>query len=270
MAKLSNENIFVNIKELPQIGGIEGGDLLIVETEDGTNIMDFDDLVIDTYQTTFFGILTGNDLELSENIFDLREDLNTLTVTVDALGGTAFNSLSAQINSNIQSITALEAETETLQTDVQSLSDQVQNLSVGGFGIKAYGRVRIQAGVSASGSVSTFFPDDANCSLGMGSEPDPITPNTLRAYKHVGISQKIPGIGDVTPFVRIWDIIFPENIEIKYVDLQIASLQHSLGRRYDVSPPVQTGSNTWFVRVSAQVGATDTGNQSFFIRFAAF
>ncbi len=43
---INQEQKPVNIKELPQIGGIEPGDLLIVETEDGTNILDFDDLII--------------------------------------------------------------------------------------------------------------------------------------------------------------------------------------------------------------------------------
>jgi hypothetical protein len=258
MAKISNENIFVNIKELPQIGGIESGDLLIVETEDGTNIMDFDDLVIDTYQTTFYSVLTANDLALDNAIVELEEDLADLQITVDALGGTAFNALSAQIYANTVSITSLEASVETtnetitqIQTDVTTISAVVES-----GGIKAYGYV----GMSSGGAPTyiTSFTD-----LGKYN---------VQYYQHVRFSTTIPIVGSISPYLRVWNIVFARNIEINYVDIQLANISYSQSRRFDVSMPMlstnQTPNDTYYVSVSTQ--GPGTGDSGFKVRFSAF
>ena len=260
MATLSNENIFVNIKELPQIGGIERGDLLIVETEDGTNILDFDDLVIDTYQTTFYNILTGNDLELSNDVFDIRQDLNALTGTVDQLGATTFNELSSQINTNVRNISALQSVTTILSSNVIALSAEVNNLrtaALSGYPVKAFGEVLI-TGLNSGTGIQSFTP--------LLNTPTSITyqPDRQSTTARSGNS-----FTTITPSLRIWNIVFPASIgQINYVDLQISAFAWLDRRRASVSLPILSAGNTWYVSVSTQgPAAADT---DFRVRFSAF
>jgi len=46
MPCVDNKNLIYNIKELPETFSVAGGDLLLIETEEGTNILDYDNFVI--------------------------------------------------------------------------------------------------------------------------------------------------------------------------------------------------------------------------------
>ena len=46
-------NYYVNIKELPTVEQINPGDLLIIETEAGTSILDFSNFIVGFENTTF-------------------------------------------------------------------------------------------------------------------------------------------------------------------------------------------------------------------------
>lgn len=77
----------INIKQLPQINTIQGGDYLIVDTPDGTGIIDFADVVIDLEQTSFeptIVALTSEVIALSSEMQSLQsnlyDDLSTLVV----------------------------------------------------------------------------------------------------------------------------------------------------------------------------------------------
>jgi len=53
MASTTKNNLYVNIKELPIISDVNNGDFLIVETDVGTSIIDFQDFLITLDNTTF-------------------------------------------------------------------------------------------------------------------------------------------------------------------------------------------------------------------------
>lgn len=53
MASTTKNNLYVNIKELPVISDVNNGDFLIVETDVGTSIIDFQDFLITLDNTTF-------------------------------------------------------------------------------------------------------------------------------------------------------------------------------------------------------------------------
>jgi hypothetical protein len=257
MAKISNDNVFVNIKELPQVGGIESGDLLVVETEDGTNIIDFDDIIIDTYQTTFYSVLTANDLALDNSIVEIEQDLADLTVTVDQLGGSTFNALSAQINSNTASITALNVRTTASEGDITNLNTRVTTISAAqaSSGIKAYGFLNLTSGGSPNYVVSF-----ANYGPSL---------NILR-YEYVRRVSSIPIVGSISPSVRIWNIFFTPFVEVDYVDVQLGGLAYSGARRVWVSAPALSANNTWYVSVSTQGPDTSGADKDFKVRFSAF
>ena len=53
MASTKKNNLYVNIKELPIFSDVNTGDFLIVETDVGTSIIDFQDFLITLDNTTF-------------------------------------------------------------------------------------------------------------------------------------------------------------------------------------------------------------------------
>ena len=70
-----DNNVYINIKDLPQVFNITGGDYLVVENEQGTNIIDFKDVIITADQTSFSVGLSA--LESAVNI--LSSDLKTIS-----------------------------------------------------------------------------------------------------------------------------------------------------------------------------------------------
>ena len=66
---------YTNIKELPQVYNVTSGDFLIVENPQGTNIIDFKDVILPIEQTTFAGSLTS----INTNIQTLSSDLKVIS-----------------------------------------------------------------------------------------------------------------------------------------------------------------------------------------------
>jgi hypothetical protein len=64
----------IDIKQLPQINTVQDGDYFIVETPEGTGIIDFADVVIDLDQTTFEPTIVA----LTSEVIALSSDLQTL------------------------------------------------------------------------------------------------------------------------------------------------------------------------------------------------
>lgn len=75
--EIKGDNIYVNIKELPGLEQISSEDYLVVETETGTNILKYKNLVIQPENTTFYN-------EISEN----TTNITTLSTTLSAESGT--------------------------------------------------------------------------------------------------------------------------------------------------------------------------------------
>ena len=65
-----------NIKDLPQSDAIAGGDYFLIETTGGTQLLDFDNFVIDQDNTTFA-------VDLQTNVTSLSTQVETLTAAVD-------------------------------------------------------------------------------------------------------------------------------------------------------------------------------------------
>lgn len=70
---MAEEN--VNIKKLPKANEIKVGDLIILETPIGTNILDFEDFVISEDNTTFAPLFSA----YSDDIFSNRTNIQGLT-----------------------------------------------------------------------------------------------------------------------------------------------------------------------------------------------
>lgn len=85
MPCVDNKDLIYNIKELPETFSIGIGDLLIVETDEGTNIMDFNNFVIGLDNTTFGTTITQH----STDIASLSSEMDSLSSTVEEKVATA-------------------------------------------------------------------------------------------------------------------------------------------------------------------------------------
>ena len=87
MASTSTNSLYVNIKELPSINDINNGDFLIVETPDGTSIIDYQDFFITLQNTTFESTINNLQTDtqtLSSDLIDLENKLSPVYVTTTA------------------------------------------------------------------------------------------------------------------------------------------------------------------------------------------
>ena len=71
--------VFINIKNLPETDQINNGDYLIVETPAGTNILNFENFIITTANTTFSNLLSTNNVDNAANI---TTSINALSATI--------------------------------------------------------------------------------------------------------------------------------------------------------------------------------------------
>ena len=71
---MATTSLGIDIIQLPQINTIQGGDYLIVESPEGTGIIDFADVVIDLEQTSFAPTI----IALTSEVIALSSDLQTL------------------------------------------------------------------------------------------------------------------------------------------------------------------------------------------------
>ena len=85
MPCVDNKDLIYNIKELPETFSIGIGDLLLVETDEGTNIMDFNNFVIGLDNTTFGTTITQH----STDIASLSSEIDSLSATVEDKVATA-------------------------------------------------------------------------------------------------------------------------------------------------------------------------------------
>ena len=79
---------YVNIKELPPVDQINPGDLLIIETEAGTSILDFSNFIIGLENTTFSSIISTNVTDiatLQSQVNVINTELGIVTTTTGSL-----------------------------------------------------------------------------------------------------------------------------------------------------------------------------------------
>ena len=95
--------VFINIKNLPETDQINDGDFLIVETPAGTNIINFENFIITTANTTFSNLLSTNNVDNTQNI---NTSINALSTTISqtypkVYYGTAIVDLKLNISSSV-------------------------------------------------------------------------------------------------------------------------------------------------------------------------
>ena len=113
----NGKDIYINIKELPLINTVQPGDFFILETTQGTNIIDFSNVIIPPENTTFY-----NEIE------QLQADVSALS-TLAALQRALLISVSGVLDTKINSVCA---QMITLIDQVSSNLEQKAYLITGG------------------------------------------------------------------------------------------------------------------------------------------
>lgn len=103
----NGKDIYVNIKELPLVNEVQAGDFFIVETTQGTNIIDFSNIIIPPENTTFYG-----------EIQQLQTDVGGLS-TLFELQTALIQAVSTELDTKIESTSA------ELQTSIDSVSSNL-------------------------------------------------------------------------------------------------------------------------------------------------
>jgi hypothetical protein len=125
MACTNGTKTYVNIKELPEISDINNGDFLIVETPNGTNILDYQNFLVTLDNTTFGDLITTN----TTNIVTLSTDLASLSSSSATVSqfNTLNSAVTSQFNTLNSAVTALTSATATDTYAVFSLSGYNNN-----------------------------------------------------------------------------------------------------------------------------------------------
>lgn len=131
MACTNGTKTYVNIKELPEISDINNGDFLIVETPNGTNILDYQNFLVTLDNTTFGDLITTN----TTNIVTLSTDLATLSSTSATVS--QFNTLSTDLAS-LSSTSATVSQINTLNTAVVALTSATATDTYAVFSLSGY------------------------------------------------------------------------------------------------------------------------------------
>jgi hypothetical protein len=99
------DNIYVNIKELPQLDEVQPGDLLIVETDAGTNVIDFSNFILPPQNVTFYGEIIQLQTEVEALSTSISTTTTNLQLTADALT-TALAIATADATTQIQAFSS--------------------------------------------------------------------------------------------------------------------------------------------------------------------
>jgi hypothetical protein len=87
------DNIYVNIKELPQLDEVQPGDLLIVETDAGTNVIDFSNFILPPENVTFYGEIVQLQTDVEALSTSVERTTINLLLTADALNTAVANAI---------------------------------------------------------------------------------------------------------------------------------------------------------------------------------
>jgi len=103
MATCSKTSTYTNILDLPRISNITNGDLLIVQTDDLTTTIDFQDVLIPLENTTFAGTISAHSAQIetnTTNIATLCSDLTQLAYNVSNITTIDVNNVTPVGNTN--------------------------------------------------------------------------------------------------------------------------------------------------------------------------
>ena len=187
MPCINRDNVIYNVRELPEVFSVADGDLLLIETENGTNILDFENFVIGIDNTTFGSTLSTNTTDiaaLSSSFDTLSSALNN---SVDALS-------SSVITSNTKALFTLSAWDEYGVRVHQSTNIASAEIDEGiirfnfisNFLTEDYLVLPSASIVTADGDIAMIVLSDRSTNFVELSVVDPVTDQRATAAANIG------------------------------------------------------------------------------------
>jgi len=140
------EDEIINIEDLDIAKEIKIGDYVLLETTDGTKLIDFKDFIIGTDNITFYDKISGGEFLQTADISALSADVATNTTILTDISGVIDNdiaSLQGQVN-------ALDADLTKFRASINELSNvELSTSTTGSVGVDASG--------AGSGNGTIFF-----------------------------------------------------------------------------------------------------------------
>lgn len=122
----------INIGKITPVDEIKPGYLIIVQTPDGTRVIDYTNFVIGQDNITFAPLLSAFDTDINTLSTNVATQ-NTINVakfdSVSAETLSLFSAVSAEQATQADSLTALEAEVDTLSDQVTQNTSDIATLS---------------------------------------------------------------------------------------------------------------------------------------------
>ena len=113
------EDEIINIEDLEIAKEIKIGDQILLETTDGTKLIDFKDFIIGTDNITFYDKLSGGNYLQSKDISALEANFSTVSASVDTLTALGIES----------SIDSLVSRIQGVENSLNSLAVSLENVT---------------------------------------------------------------------------------------------------------------------------------------------
>jgi hypothetical protein len=98
--------VYINIKDLPELTQVNNGDYILIETSTGTHILNFENLLLPTQNTVITTTVNQNASAFTTAVTDLSTAANTLFNNTDTVSAN-LQTLSASYETNKNSLSAL-------------------------------------------------------------------------------------------------------------------------------------------------------------------
>lgn len=176
--EIKGDNIYVDYKELPVVDQIIPGNFLVIETETGSNLLDFKNFIVGPENVNFYGdviqnssnisalstnviFLSSSTQPISANMYSYIKVVSTQTTsllrTVSSNWYTNLCVASSQLTTNLTTFTAAALLPFTWLTFINSTTPTIQyNCSTTGTTSKTYGIV-ISASFTTKPTISTYL-----------------------------------------------------------------------------------------------------------------
>lgn len=112
------EDEIINIEDLDIAKEIKIGDFVLLETTDGTKLIDFKDFIIGTDNITFYDKISGGDFLQTADISALSANVNTNTSILTGISG-----IDTEVDGLRDYIDALASDFAKLRASINELSD---------------------------------------------------------------------------------------------------------------------------------------------------
>ena len=126
--------IFINIKDLPEITEPTNGEYLLIETSTGTHIIDFANFVIPTANTVITATVEQNTTAILTLSSDYTSADATLSANIDTANtnyqnlSTMFDELSSTLDNSNTSISNLSSQIEEAFQNIDSLTRSLEDV----------------------------------------------------------------------------------------------------------------------------------------------